>query len=653
MRTFCLILTLVTLAACSRPETANAPKAESRSGLTRAEFNALAVRLNLPFFWDQDSNSDSIVDDDEVVRLQFYPAFEGTLDSAHKQLLAARAEAALDESQPEGKRRALVRQDLDAGRPSLVRSDFRTSNENDRAFVRHILAASAIIDQLHNVQLGNAALASQLPKDTESQALFRRNLGPRCVAPQTEKIAECSAIPGSPKTVVDAYPASIDGLAQDAPGFCAKLQQPGRDAKLIDPFTVVREESGKLVAIPLSTAYAESMGAIAKEIDAAVASVDATKEAALVAYLKAAAQAFRDNNWWPADEAWARMGPDNSRWYLRIAPDEVYWDPCGFKAGFALTFAQINQGSLEWQKKLSAVQQDMEVAIATAAGAPYKARKVGFELPDFIDIVSNAGDSRSPLGGVIGQSLPNFGPVAGESRGRTVAMVNLFNEPDSHRNQRASVESLLDRESLADYVDDPLPHNFSTILHEATHNLGPSQNYRVGGKEERAIFGGPISSLMEELKAQTGGWYLIELLRSKGVIDDQLARRTYVNNITWALGHISAGMWSEPGHQRKTYSQLAAIQIGFLLDQGVLSWNPDAMAANGTDRGAFHIHPEKFVDASNAMMKLVGGIKARADRAAAEALAAKYVDTDRIPQALIVERYARLPRASLVYSVDP
>ena len=47
----------------------------------------------------------------------------------------------------------------------------------------------------------------------------------------------------------------------------------------------------------------------------------------------------------PADEAWAKMTVDNSKWYVRVAPDETYWEPCAQKAGFHLTFARINQGS--------------------------------------------------------------------------------------------------------------------------------------------------------------------------------------------------------------------------------------------------------------------------------------------------------------------
>ena len=114
---------------------------------------------------------------------------------------------------------------------------------------------------------------------------------------------------------------------------------------------------------------------------------------------------------------------------------------------------------------------------------------------------------------------------------------------------------------------------------------------------------------------------------------------------------ISNGMWTSVGHQRKTYPQLAAIQVGFLLDKGALSWSPTATAANGTDKGAFTIHLDKFVAASDEMMKTVAGIKARGDVRAAEALAKKYVDGKVVPFDAISERFGRAPRNSFVYSV--
>ena len=179
------------------------------------------------------------------------------------------------------------------------------------------------------------------------------------------------------------------------------------------------------------------------------------------------------------------------------------------EGGIHLSFARINQASKDWQGKLVPVQQEMEAEIAKRAGAPYKARKVTFHLPDFIDIVINAGDDRDPLGATIGQSLPNWGPVANEGRGRTVAMTNINTDKDSMQARREQGESLFDDASMKLYVASPEPGLLNTILHEATHNLGPSHEYKVNGKTDDEAFGGPIASVMEELKAQTGALFLI------------------------------------------------------------------------------------------------------------------------------------------------
>src|SRR5690606_33092720 len=117
------------------------------------------------------------------------------------------------------------------------------------------------------------------------------------------------------------------------------------------------------------------------------------------------------------------------------------------------------------------------------------------------------------------------------------------------------------------------PGLVTTILHEVTHNLGPSHEYRVRGKTAGQVFGGPLASIMEELKAQTGALLLIEALRARGILGDDEAAVTAVDAIVWAFGHISQGMVDSTG-ARKTYSNVAAIQIGMLLDEGALVFDP-------------------------------------------------------------------------------
>ncbi|MBA3818609.1 MAG: hypothetical protein H0X17_06925 [Deltaproteobacteria bacterium] len=629
--------------------------------LPRADFNRWAVRSNVPVYWIADADDDKTIDPDEIATLRFYPT-SGTPEStwveagaltpafatAYAAIFAASQAPAPDAATEEGKRQTLVGQDLDQGRATLVRSDLTGLSADEKAFARHMITVGDLVDDLYELMNGSAALAAKLPADPASHSLFRRNRGPKCVAPATEKEQLCSAIPGSPKPIFDLYPAELQADEK----FCDKLAA-RKDAKdvLSSHFSIVRGTEAALKAVPYTEAYQAQMGAIAKELTAAADVMKVPAEQALVTYLRAAAKSFETNDWVPADEAWAKMTVDNSKWYVRIAPDEVYWEPCAHKAGLHLTFARINQASKEWQQKLVPIQQEMETAVATRAGAPYVARKVTFHLPDFIDIVINAGDDRDPLGATIGQSLPNWGPVANEGRGRTVAMTNISTDRDSMAARRAQAESVFDAASMKSYADTNEPGLLSTILHEVMHNLGPAHEYKVAGKTAGQVFTGPIASVMEELKAQTGALFLIEMVRAKQLISDELAAQTYADSIVWAFGHTSQGMYTGTG-ERKAYSNLAAIQLGFLLEKGALLWNATAKAANGTDTGAFTIQQDKLIPVVEEMMKLVAGIKARGDLKGAEALLKKYVDSSAIvPHEVIRERFLRHPKPSYVYSV--
>jgi hypothetical protein len=628
------------------------PAPVARDRISRVDFNRFAVRQNLPIYWIADANHDRKIDPFEVAALLFYPSrgnwvkngvFTSEFDKAYEQIVAAAMAAPTQDA-----RIALVEKDLDQGRATLVRTDSMSLAADDRPFVEHMLKVAALVDEIFEQANGATALADKLPADPQSRSLFRRNRGPKCVAPATEKDPNCSAIPGAPKPIVDIYPASL----QTSDAFCKDLEARPDAVKLLEPFTVVRvAANGKdLEAVPYSAAYKLLADQVASELEAAAATVKDPAEAPLVGYLRAAASGFRTNDWLPADETWSKMTVDNSKWYVRVGPDEVYWEPCSHKAGFHVTFARINQGSRQWQQKLVPIQKAMEAQVAARAGAPYKERAVTFHLPDFIDIVVNAGDDRTPLGATIGQSLPNWGPVANEGRGRTVAMVNLYQDDDSRAARREQAASVLDADSIAQFTGEGEPSLLITILHEATHNLGPAHQYKVNGKTAVEIFGGAVASVLEELKAQTGGLFLIEMLRGKGIITDAFAKQAYADGIVWALGWVSQGMY-EPTGKRKTYANVAAVQIGFLIDAGAIAWDDKAKAANGKDTGALVVHYDKLVAACDDMMKMIGGIKARGDKAAADALLAKYVDGKVVPHAQIQERFLRFPKASFVYSV--
>ncbi|HVV82265.1 MAG TPA: hypothetical protein VHE35_04270, partial [Kofleriaceae bacterium] len=628
--------------------------------LSRADFNRLAAEHALPLFWRADADGDHDLDPDELVTTwglpgpsraelvagdHFTPRFEELYTT-----LTAPAPSA-DLAPAERARRAAVVTELAQGLPTLVETDQRQATAEDRAIVDHVLAAAAIIDRIYARQQGVLGLDARIPADDPaSRTLFWRNHGPFCKAPKTERNPDCSALPDHPKPVSGLYPAAI----QAQPGFCDRLAKQPNAADLMNHFSVVQEGTapGTFVAVPFSVAYQDDMQAVAKELEAAAAAVTSPDEAAFVDYLKAAAQAFRDNDWEKADVAWAAMGARGSHWYLRVAPDEVYEDPCAWKAGFQVSFARINPGSVEWRQKLEPVKADMENALAALAGKPYVARQVAFRLPDFIDIIVNAGDARAPSGATIGESLPNWGKVA-EAGGRTVAMTNLYTDADSAATLLAQTSSLFCPATQAGVETDPSIELMTTVLHEASHNLGPAHDYKVGGKTDDVLFGGTLASTLEELKAQTAALYFSDWLVARGVVPDHLARASHLRDLAWAFGHIAQGMYAADGTP-KNYSQLAAMQVGSLVAAGVIQWKADQKAANGTDAGCFEVDLDAWKPAVEALTARVLKIKGAGDKQDALAMKASFVDDKDAwgdLRGVIADRWLRAPRATMVYSV--
>jgi hypothetical protein len=633
--------------------------------IARPEFNQLAAELFIPLFWLKDEGNDGVLRPSELVVLwgmgkttrdewvstqEFTPRFV----ESYEQIVALHAKGPSDQrlKPEEAKRRAAVRAELGQARPMAVVSSFRGAPEEERAVVAHIMAASSSIERIYAKQNGWDGLRSLVPiDDRASQMLLYRNQSPWCSAAKTEADPDCNGLESRPKRLSGLYPPKL----QEDPKFCDKLAKEKDGEKLLNQFVVVREKDDALVAVPYSDEYASDMARVSEELRAAADAIKSPAESAFKDYLAAAAQAFLDNGWERADEAWAHMNATNSRYYLRIGPDEVYWEPCQRKAGFHVSFARINQGSLAWQRKLEPVKNDMEQALARLAGEPYKARQVAFHLPDFIDVVLNAGDSRSPFGATVGQSLPNFGKVASENRGRTVAMVNLYTDPDSVAVQQQQASSLLCAATMAQFG--PESDDLSvmgTLLHEAAHNLGPANEYRVKGKKATQIFGGPLASTMEELKAQTSALYFSRWLGDKGLVTPELAERANVRDIVWAFGHISRGMYG-PQKEPKPYSHLSAIQLGYLRDAGAIEWRADEMAHNGKDKGCFELHLDRFPAGTEALLRLVAGALGRGDKDKAKELVERYVDVSGEKQQLldvIRERWQRAPVASFVYSIE-
>ncbi len=627
------------------------PPKKTYTALSRLDFNARAAEAFVPLFWRADANKNNELDPAELVTL-IGPWKETRADFVDAKGFTAKFDAlyaALQKTaEPKDPRQVALKYELSQGKTTLVETDLSGATDADKKAFPHFARAAAIIERIYAQQHGNLEQGEQIPEgDLLSRAVFHRNQSPFCVAPKTEKDPLCNALVTTPPRVFGLYPAAV----QADPKFCAALEKQKNKADLMGHFSTVVEDGKGFKALPYTEAYKADMEAVAVELEAAAAAFG-DDEAAFKTYLTAAAKAFRTNDWEPANEAWVAMGPLNSKWYLRVGPDEVYHEPCAWKAGFALQLARINLASLEWQKKLEPVKADMEKTLATLAGPPYKARDVKFKLPDFIDVTLNAADQRNPHGATIGQSLPNWGKVA-EKGGRTVVMTNLYTDADSQQALSDQMASLYCKATFDGATTDPKAALLSVVLHEAAHNLGPAHDYAVKGKKDDDVFGGPLASTMEELKAQTSALYFTWWLVEKNLLTEQEAKHATLRDVAWAFGHISRGMYDGAGNP-KPYSQLASIQLGHMSKEGVLVWKADEKAANGTDTGCFEVDLAKWKPAVDKLASRVLKAKGKGDKKDAEAMKTSFVDAKddwSSQRSTIADRWTRAPKATFVYSV--
>ncbi|HPQ82089.1 MAG TPA: hypothetical protein PLZ86_10290, partial [bacterium] len=219
--------------------------------LSRDDFNRLAVEAGLGLFWEADRNRSGTVEPGELIPLGAGADLSAYVSGGFTKKFRDAYSRLVDMRRAE-----TVKRELDFGYPTVLASDFRRASAADRKVVEHVVAAGKIIERLYLKQKGAAALESKIPAgDDVARALFNRNQGPWCEAPKTQEDPFCNAIASFPPKISDAYP---EGMRQDE-AMCKSLRKMKDGKKLLDPFTVVRREGGKLVALPLTSVYGEEM----------------------------------------------------------------------------------------------------------------------------------------------------------------------------------------------------------------------------------------------------------------------------------------------------------------------------------------------------------------------------------------------------------
>jgi hypothetical protein len=488
--------------------------------------------------------------------------------------------------------------------PMNVDTSYLTAEEKE--VVNLLIQAAQLMNPIYlrQVSADNVRIRSEIEKggDKAMLARFDQMMGP------WDEMDEDKPFFGTAQRPVGAgfYPADLTKEQFDA--YLAA--HPSEAAALTDPYTVVKRQGDKLVAVPYSVEYKEWLEPAAKLMEQAAAR---TSNASLKKFLTLRAKAFRTDDYFESEMAW--MDLEGTPIEFVIGPYETYTDKLyGRKTAFEAYVTLRNPDESKaldiYKGHLRAMEANLPVPEAQ------KNFKRGFESPiSVVDQIQGGGDSMhgNPS---IAFNLPNDEKVREAKGAKKVILRNVLGA--KYERVLAPMAELILVPEQARNVTRKYMY-LETVFHELAHSLGPGSitvNGRATTVDQEMK---DIGSGFEEAKADVMGAWNILYMMDQGVLPaaekDQI-RASYVAGLFRAMrfGANSA------------HGQGAAMQYRYLRDKGGFAW--DAQAKR------YRIDAAKLDAGIRALVADIVNLQATGDYNGAKAFLAKWGTMD--PEATAV-----------------
>lgn len=445
--------------------------------------------------------------------------------------------------------------------------------ERDKAFVREILAAGRLVEELNLLQAHPQMLAwaADVQKNgtDDDRALLARYQMPWCV---DDESPECCALPSLPARDIGAYHWP-EGMTDEE--FAAIGAAPNAK-ELLSNFTVVRraptgEKGGNAwIAVPFAQdpLFGPRMKGIAAHLRNAMALTD---EASLKTFLASRAAAFEEPSafpWDASDYDWILL---DGRWELTIGPYEVYKNPRQVKARFQMYFGEADAAVTKQLAPFKDRLQEMEERVADLVGRDvYPPRKLDPRIAiRAVRVWMASGDGRRDTGATAAYHLPNRGPSVDEGLYKKVMLVNHMEAFAPIMKRRA--EQIL-APGLLPFVRGEADV-LNTTFHEFAHGFGAHDELEITRKDgsKTNVHGAlkDLASLLEELKADVlSAWLVAEQVR-RGWISEDDAKARYVSHLMHVFGLLQYPL-------EGTYPRMVATQLAFYLEHGAVAYDPAA-----------------------------------------------------------------------------
>jgi hypothetical protein len=335
---------------------------------------------------------------------------------------------------------------------------------------------------------------------------------------------------------------------------------PDQKDALTSPYTVVKRQGDRLVAVPYSHEYKQWLEPAAKLLEQAAAK---TSNQSLKTFLLLRAKAFRTDDYFDSELAW--MDLRDTPIEVAIGPYEVYTDglygrKTAFEAFVTLKDPKESQALDIYKGELRGMEANLPVE------EKYKNFQRGFESPIAVADQVHGGGDNVPGVQTVAFNLPNDERVREAKGAKKVILRNVLN---------AKYERIL--KPMGDLVLVPEQARnvtarymfMETLFHELSHSLGPG-SIVVGGRKttvDQELK--DIASGFEEAKADVMGAYNVLHMMDKGVIPNSersQIRATYVAGLFRAMRFGT----------NEAHGKGAAMQYRYLRDKGAIVWDAQA-----------------------------------------------------------------------------
>jgi hypothetical protein len=390
----------------------------------------------------------------------------------------------------------------------------------------------------------------------------------------------------------------------------ARLEQylqkhPEDRAAIYNPYTVVKWQGARLVAVPYHEEYKQFLEPMAKALgDAAALSGDA----AFAGFLRMRAGALLSDDYYQSDLAWVDL--KDPKFDVIFAPYETYLDDfLGVKTSYGASILIRNEAE---SRKLAIYQKyvpDIQDALSLD-GADRPSKRGGATPMEVMDAPYRAGDLRYGYQAVA-DNLPNDPRVHQEKGSKKIFFKNFMDARVA--NIILPIAKQMMQPGQAEKVSAE-GYLTGTVLHEIAHGLGPSFARKDGKQADIREALGPVSSGLEEAKADAVGMFGLAWLADHGALPKDRLEEYYASFVADFFRALRFGTGEAHGRAEM-------MEFNYLLERRALA------RADGRYAIDYARMPAALAQLSRELLET----EATGDRARAEAWFARY---DKMPAEL-------------------